>query len=94
LAYTRRPAILTCDDRSHCTAGNAGDKTPGGLSDRARGGSTLLVQGLTLPFLINRSKLFEMTSFNMEPEDIAADKKKVESFTSLICRIYFYYLIE
>jgi Na+/H+ antiporter len=35
---------------------------------------TLLVQGLTLPFLINRSKLFEMASFNMEPEEIAAEK--------------------
>jgi monovalent cation/hydrogen antiporter len=35
---------------------------------------TLLVQGLTLPFLINRSKLFDMTSFNLEPEDLAAEK--------------------
>jgi len=35
---------------------------------------TLLVQGLTLPFIINRSKLFEMTSFNLEPEEIAAEK--------------------
>ncbi len=34
---------------------------------------TLLVQGLTLPYLISRSKLFETTSF-MEPEDIAAQK--------------------
>ena len=35
---------------------------------------TLLLQGLTLPFLINRSKLFEAVSFNTEPEDIAAEK--------------------
>ena len=35
---------------------------------------TLLVQGLTLPYFINRSKLFEAVSFNMEPEDIAAEK--------------------
>ncbi|HMH32202.1 MAG TPA: cation:proton antiporter, partial [Puia sp.] len=35
---------------------------------------TLLVQGLTLPRIINRSKLFEMTSFNLEPEEIAANK--------------------
>jgi monovalent cation/hydrogen antiporter len=35
---------------------------------------TLLVQGLTLPYLISRSKLFETVSFNMEPEDVAADK--------------------
>jgi hypothetical protein len=32
------------------------------------------VQGLTLPFFIKRSKLFEMTSFNLEPEDIASEK--------------------
>ena len=35
---------------------------------------TLVVQGLTLPYIINRSKLFELVSFNMEPEDIAAGK--------------------
>jgi CPA1 family monovalent cation:H+ antiporter len=35
---------------------------------------TLLVQGLTLPYFINRSKLFEAVSFNMEPEDVAAEK--------------------
>jgi monovalent cation/hydrogen antiporter len=35
---------------------------------------TLVVQGLTLPYIIKRSKLFEMVSFNMEPEDIAAEK--------------------
>jgi CPA1 family monovalent cation:H+ antiporter len=35
---------------------------------------TLVVQGLTLPYLINRSKLFEAVSFNVEPEDIAAEK--------------------
>lgn len=35
---------------------------------------TLLVQGLTLPFLISRSALFETTSFSMEPEEIAAEK--------------------
>ncbi len=35
---------------------------------------TLVVQGLTLPYLINRSKLFEAVSFNLEPEDVAAEK--------------------
>ena len=35
---------------------------------------TLVVQGLTLPFLINRSKLFEMASFNLEPDETAAEK--------------------
>src|SRR5664279_2631691 len=35
---------------------------------------TLLVQGLTLPYIINRSKLFEMASFNLQPEDIGAEK--------------------
>jgi monovalent cation/hydrogen antiporter len=35
---------------------------------------TLLVQGLTLPHFINRSKLFELASVNLEPEDIAAEK--------------------
>jgi monovalent cation/hydrogen antiporter len=35
---------------------------------------TLVVQGLTLPFLISRSKLFEAVSFNLEPEDVAAEK--------------------
>ena len=35
---------------------------------------TLVVQGLTLPYFINRSKLFEAVSFNMEPEDVAAEK--------------------
>ncbi len=35
---------------------------------------TLLVQGLTLPYIINRSKLFELASFNTEPEEIAAEK--------------------
>ncbi len=35
---------------------------------------TLLVQGLTLPYIIKRSRLFEMTSFNLEPEEIAAEK--------------------
>ena len=35
---------------------------------------TLVVQGLTLPYFINRSKLFEAVSFNMEPDDIASEK--------------------
>ena len=35
---------------------------------------TLLVQGLTLPFIINRSKLLETVAFNNEPEEIAAEK--------------------
>ena len=34
---------------------------------------TLVVQGLTLPYFINQSKLFEAVSFNMLPEDIASE---------------------
>ncbi len=35
---------------------------------------TLVVQGLTLPYFINRSKLFDSVSFNMLPEDVASEK--------------------
>jgi CPA1 family monovalent cation:H+ antiporter len=35
---------------------------------------TLVVQGLTLPYIINRSKLFEAGSFNTVPEEIAAEQ--------------------
>jgi monovalent cation/hydrogen antiporter len=35
---------------------------------------TLVVQGLTLPFIINRSKLFDNINFTLVPEDIAAQK--------------------
>ena len=35
---------------------------------------SLVVQGLTLPYFINRSKLFESVSFDMQPEDVATEK--------------------
>ncbi len=35
---------------------------------------TLVVQGLTLPFIISRSKMFETDMFNMVPEEIASGK--------------------
>ena len=52
---------------------------------------TLVVQGLTLPFIINRSKLFEAVSFNMEPEDIAAEKirKRLKEHTHQFLRTQF-----
>jgi monovalent cation/hydrogen antiporter len=36
--------------------------------------TTLVVQGLTLPYFINRSKLFEAVAFNSLPDDIASEK--------------------
>jgi CPA1 family monovalent cation:H+ antiporter len=35
---------------------------------------TLVVQGLTLPFIINRAQLFDDFNFNLQPEDVAAQK--------------------
>ena len=35
---------------------------------------TLMVQGLTLPFIIRRTKLFDSIEFTIEPEDISAQK--------------------
>jgi monovalent cation/hydrogen antiporter len=35
---------------------------------------TLVVQGLTLPYFINQSKLFEAVSFNTLPDDVATEK--------------------
>jgi monovalent cation/hydrogen antiporter len=35
---------------------------------------TLVVQGLTLPYIINRSQLFEAVAFNTVPDDIAEEK--------------------
>jgi CPA1 family monovalent cation:H+ antiporter len=49
---------------------------------------TLVVQGLTLPFIISRSKLFEAVSFSMEPDDIAAEKirKRLKEHTHQFLR--------
>jgi Na+/H+ antiporter len=35
---------------------------------------TLLVQGLTLPYMINKTKLFENIAFTLEPDDVSAQK--------------------
>jgi len=52
---------------------------------------TLVVQGLTLPYFINRSQLFEAVSFSAEPDDIAAEKirKRLKEHTHHFLRTQF-----
>ena len=52
---------------------------------------TLVVQGLTLPYIINRSQLFEAVAFNAEPDDIAAEKirKRLKEHTHHFLRTQF-----